>query len=103
MIKKINAYVSIDVVGSPGMARGIDFLDFLKFIFPTLVVDVLLLQQKEVSTKNKKDKAALNEGIQAMYNISKICALATQTEIEHNELEEFERWYMYPLTKMNIL
>ncbi|KAG2235289.1 hypothetical protein INT48_007920 [Thamnidium elegans] len=38
-----------------------------------------------------RDKATLNEGVPAIYNISKVCALATQTEIEHNELEELER------------
>ncbi|KAI8061308.1 hypothetical protein BDF21DRAFT_479363 [Thamnidium elegans] len=64
--------VFVDVVGSPGITRGIDYLGFLKFIVPTLV-------------------ATLNEGVPAIYNISKVCALATQTEIEHNELEELER------------
>lgn len=76
---------------SSGFARGIDYLDFLKFIVPTLIVDVLNVQQSEVALKNRKASAILNEGIEALCNISMICSLATQKVITQSEIEALER------------
>lgn len=79
-----------DVFRNTSKARGVDYMVFLKYIVPTLVIEKLQQQQAKSRGVTDKEKEDLKEAIIALESISKACSIATQYSISEEELVELD-------------
>ncbi|KAI7846790.1 hypothetical protein BDC45DRAFT_576644 [Circinella umbellata] len=66
-----------------GYARAVDWIAFMRYILPTLVIEQIDKQQQEAKPDCKKDSNAIKDAKKALITLSKIYCLALQKEINH--------------------
>lgn len=79
-----------DLVTNLKNVRGVDYMVFLKFVVPTLLVEQLQVQEDNKKVRKQK-KEDVKIAITALNAISKVCCIATQHVITNDELLEIDR------------
>ncbi|KAG2217346.1 hypothetical protein INT45_010278 [Circinella minor] len=81
----------INLETQAGYARAVDWIAFMRYILPTLVIEQIDKQQQEAKPDYKKDSNAIKDAKKALIALSKIYCLALQKEINVNEIGMMER------------
>jgi hypothetical protein len=95
----------IDIYKKSGHSRSVDWIDFLKFILPTLVVEALQLQKRDVIRKETSSRsptmteeqlliygAATDDACKAIVCLSKACRISQKYSISESDLIELNRY-----------
>ena len=82
----------IDLETQAGYARAVDWIAFMRYVLPTLVIEQIDKQQQEAKPDCKKDSNAIKDAKKALIALSKIYCLALQKEINVNEIGMMERY-----------
>ena len=86
----------IDLEKQTKYARAVDWIMFMRYVVPTLVIELLDKQQQQAKEEKKKNTQHLQEAKKGLVALSKAYDLILQYEITVDDIADIKRhmfWY----------